>query len=147
MPYHETPYKFICCSYALHRFIEQKLCIYFVTGCGQALGMENYVIPDGKISASSQWDSNHAAIQGRLHFTASGSKQGGWSSRANDVNQWFQVDLGDMYTRVTGLATQGRNNADQWVTKYKLQYSNDGVNFQYYREGGQSAHKVKYAKT
>lgn len=144
MPY--TPNKFICCSCAVDRFIEQTSYIYLPTGCEQALGMENYAIPDGQISASSQWDGNHAAIQGRLHFTASGSKQGGWSSRTNDVNQWLQVDLGDMYTRVTGLATQGRNNADQWVTKYKLQYSNDGVNFQYYREGGQFADKVKYAK-
>ena len=106
--------------------------------------MENLSITDGQIFASSQWDGNHAAIQGRLYFTASGSKQGGWSSRTNDVNQWLQIDLRNSYTRVTRLGSQGRNNADQWVTKYKLQYSDDGVNFQYFKEQGKSADKVKW---
>ena len=105
--------------------------------------MENYVIQDGQISSSSQWSVDHAAIQGRLYFKPSGSKQGAWSAGANDVNQWLQFDLGDMYTTLTGVATQGRYAADQWVTKYKLQYSIDGVSFQYYREQEQSADKVK----
>ena len=104
--------------------------------------MENGLISNSKISASSQWDGNHAAIQGRLHFKKSGSKQGAWSSRTNDGNQWLQVDLGSQHTRVTGVATQGRNGADQWVTQYKLQHGNDGTNFQYYRQQGQTNDKV-----
>ena len=98
--------------------------------------MESYVISDGQISASSQWDNNHAAIQGRLNFKAGSGKRGGWSSKLNDVNQWLQIDLGDPNTDVTGLATQGRNAHSQWVTKYKMQYSVDGINFQYYVEQG-----------
>ena len=98
--------------------------------------MESYVISDGQISASSQWDNNHAAIQGRLNFKAGSGKRGGWSSKHNDVNQWLQIDLGDPNTDVTGLATQGRNVHSQWVTKYKMQYSVDGTNFQYYVEQG-----------
>ena len=98
--------------------------------------MESYVISDGQISASSQWDNNHAAIQGRLNFKAGSGKQGGWSSKYNNVNQWLQIDLGDPNTDVTGLATQGRNAYSQWVTKYKMQYSVDGTNFQYYVEQG-----------
>ena len=31
----------------------------------------------------------------------------------------------------------------QWVTSYKLQYSDDGVNFQYCRGQGQNIDKVK----
>ena len=98
--------------------------------------MESYVISDWQISASSQWDNNHAAIQGRLNFKAGSGKRGGWSSKHNDVNQWLQIDLGDPNTDVTGLATQGRNAHSQWVTKYKMQYSVDGTNFQYYVEQG-----------
>ncbi|KAL9968116.1 hypothetical protein ACROYT_G026448 [Oculina patagonica] len=109
--------------------------------CYRAFGMENREISNGQITASSQWDANHAAIQGRLHFEAGGGKQGAWSARTNDVNQWLQVDLGSRYTRVTRVATQGRNAVNQWVTKYKLQYSNDGVNFQYYREQGKNENK------
>ena len=104
--------------------------------------MENGVISDGQISASSQWDANHAAIQGRLHFEAGRGKAGGWSARSNDANQWLQVDLGCENTAVTKVATQGRNAYGQWVTKYMLQYSNDGVTFQYYKTQGQTANKV-----
>ncbi len=105
--------------------------------------MENGLIVNRKISASSQWNGNHAAIQGRLHFKKSGSKAGAWSAGSNNVNQWLQVDLDSQQTRVTGVATQGRNAYNQWVTKYKLEYSNDGTNFQYYRQQGQTTDKVK----
>ena len=95
--------------------------------------MESRVIKDAQITASSEWDSNHAAIQARLNFKAGVGKQGAWSARSNDANQWIQVALGS-HTKLTGIVTQGRNGADQWVTKYQLQYSEDGVNFFYYTE-------------
>ena len=104
--------------------------------------MENGTIPNGQLSASSEWDANHAASQGRLNFKAVPGKAGSWSAKTNDVNQWLQVDLGTQYTKVTRVATQGRNGYSQWVTKYTLQYSNDGVNFQYFKEQGQTAFKV-----
>ena len=104
--------------------------------------MASYAIPNGQVRASSEWDPNHAAIQGRLHYIPPPGKQGGWSARYNDANQWLQIDLGALF-RVTGVATQGRHNHDQWVTKYKLQYSDDGVTFTSYMEAGKSAAKVK----
>ena len=109
--------------------------------------MEDGSISDGQISASSQLDLSHAVIHGRLHFKATAGKTGSWSARINDVNQWFQIDLRIRYTEVTRVATQGRNDNPQWVTKYKLQYSNDGVNLQYYRDQGKTAYKVKYMST
>ena len=105
--------------------------------------MEFGAIKDAQIQASSEWDRNHAAIQGRLNFQKSGIKQGAWSARKNDNNQWLQIDLQAPYTKVTAVASQGRNQVNQWVTKYKLQYSNDGVTFQYYREQGQTVDKVR----
>ena len=104
--------------------------------------MENRLIKDAQITASSEWNSNHAAIQGRLNFKAGGGKQGAWSAGSNDANQWIQVALGS-YTKLTGIATQGRNGASQWVTKYQLQYSDDGVNFNVYKAPRQSSPKVK----
>ena len=97
--------------------------------------MENTAISNQQISASSQLNVDHAATQGRLYFEATSTKAGAWSAGTNDVNQWLQIDLGMQQTKVTGVATQGRNGVDQWVTKYKLQYSDDGQNFQNYREG------------
>ena len=100
-------------------------------------------ISDIQITASSQLDGNHSAAQARLHFKADGNKAGVWSALTNDLNQWLQVDLGS-YTRVTRVATQGRNGYDQWVTKYKLQYSDDGITFQVYREARSSTAEVLF---
>ena len=114
--------------------------------------MENSAIPDSQISASSEGDVNHAAIQGRLNFQETSIKAGAWVAALDYANQWLQIDLGNQLTNVTRLATQGRNYNSllwpwgphrQWVTNYKLQYSHDGVSFQYYREQGQNKDKVK----
>ena len=109
--------------------------------------METGAISDGQISASSEWAAYLGASSGRLHWQAQPSKQGSWSAAIYDANQWLQVDFVNQYTTVTGVATQGRNGGDQqWVKIYQLQYSNDGVNFQYYKEQGQTANKVVWNK-
>ena len=104
--------------------------------------MQNRAISNWQVTASSQWNANHAAIQGRLFYPAAGSKQGAWSARTNDVNQWLQINLSCNDNIVTRVATQGRNAGNQWVTKYMLQYSTDGVHFQYYKLQGQAQNKV-----
>ena len=102
--------------------------------------MEDNAIADKQISASSQLDANHATSRGR----AASSNGGSWSALTDDISQWLQVDLGNQQTIVTRVATQGSNAKGQWVTKYKLQYSYDGFNFQYYSEPGQNENKVSY---
>ena len=105
--------------------------------CQKALGMENNEISDGQIRASSSWDGNSVASRGRLSIKASGRMRGSWTASARNPDQWLQIDLGANDTRVTGVATQGRQDADQWVTSYKLQYGNDGLYFQYYKDQGE----------
>ena len=105
--------------------------------------MENGAISDRQITASSEWDRNHAAIQGRLHLRAGMGKKGSWSALTKDINQWLQVDLGIQHSKVTRVATQGRNDKEQWVTKYKLQYGKDTANMQNYTEQGRNTGKVK----
>ena len=109
--------------------------------CMTALGMESQAIEDAQISASSQLDGNHSAIQGRLHLERNGRKQGGWSALTNDRNQWLQVDL-NTFAQVTVIATQGRHGFKEWVTKYSMQYSDDGVTFTLYKESDSSSEKV-----
>ena len=104
--------------------------------------MEKGGIKDAQITASSEYSVQHAAKFGRLNFKASTKEQGGWSAGYTAANQWIQVDL-RKYTVVKGIATQGRNDYSQWVTKYKLQYSDDGVNFHYYGQSDQSPPKVR----
>ena len=110
--------------------------------CQKDLGMENGEISDTQITASSQLDASHAAIQGRLNLKAPGNKGSSCSAVGNDPSQWLQVDLDSPNTKVTGVATQGSNHPPQWVTKYKLQFSNDGVNFHYYTDPRQLENKV-----
>ena len=95
------------------------------------------------MSASSQWDDNHAANQGRLHFQGASGKGGSWTARRNDIHQWLQIDLGNQQTKVTGVATQGTNGQNQWETKYRLQYGKDGEKFHYYREQRENEDKVR----
>ena len=123
-----------------------KLCLLFfqASGCRDSFGMASGLIPDERISASSQRNNERAASQGRLHLVSSGKKKGGWVAGKNNVNQWLQVDLGSIYTRVTGVATQGRYDHPQGVTRYKLQYGHDGASFQYYRGRGQHTDKVEW---
>ena len=116
----------------------------YIPECHDALGVESGAISDGQMSASSQWDENLTASQGRLNVKAVPGKGGSWSAKDNNVPQWLQVDLGNPHTKVTALATQGRNNIRQWVTKYKVQYSRDGVSFQYFMEEQSSKIKVRW---
>ena len=112
--------------------------------CPHALGMESGAISDGQVTASSTYDRSLMPYNGRLNSRRSSAKAGSWTPASPNVNQWLQIDLGLNHADVTGVATQGRNNCcNQWVTKYKLQYSEDEVNFLYYREQGQSTDKVK----
>lgn len=105
--------------------------------------MRTGAISDAQIHASSEWDSNHAAIQGRLNFKAIPRKSGAWSARRNDLNQWLEVFLGHQLTDVTGVATQGRRDIDYWVIRYMLMLSDKGGTFHYYRRNGQVSVKVR----
>ena len=104
--------------------------------------MENYKITAAQISASSQLNGYHAPKQGRLHYKGGGGYSAAWVAGANDLNQWLQVDL-RIKTSVTFVATQGKYSSNQWVTKYKLQYSNDGNSFQGYKQQGENSDKVR----
>ena len=106
--------------------------------CRSSLGLENGDITDKQITASSEWretDDYLYAYQGRLHIKTAGNMKGAWAAGQEDVSQWLQVDLRSYNARVTGVATQGRQDARQWVTKYKLQFSfvNETASFQTYK--------------
>ncbi|KAI8513969.1 hypothetical protein Bbelb_082930 [Branchiostoma belcheri] len=61
------------------------------------------------------------------------SEPGAWC--ANGGNPWLQVDLNSLKS-VAGVITQGRAGYPQWVTSYKLAFSNDGVTWETYTEDG-----------
>ena len=104
--------------------------------------METGAITDGQISASSEHSAPLAAIRGRLNAQHSPGKGGSWSAKSLDQNQWLQIDVASSYTKVTRVATQGRSDKAQWVTKYMLQYNNDEGEFNDYKQQYHTTYKV-----
>ena len=101
--------------------------------CNRPVGIQNGRIKNSAMTASSQWDVNHASWLARLHRARRGRLMGAWSSRHNNHHQWLQIDMG-RFTKCSGINTQGRQDADQWVTAYQILYGSDGTRFSYVRE-------------
>lgn len=95
--------------------------------------MENGKIAYNQISASSE-KLNYKANQARLRYKNIGGRPFGWQPKNSRCTEWLQVDLLlDNYI-VTGVATQGclanrKKKRVFSVTKYQLEYSNDGKVF------------------
>ena len=101
--------------------------------CYSALGMQSGKIPDAAISASSNWNAAHRAANARLHFQSGHGRTGAWSAKHNNAHQFLQVHFGN-YVKITVIATQGRQDANQWVKSFTLSYSYDGVFFYIYKK-------------
>lgn len=95
--------------------------------------MQNGAIPDSALTASSEAGPAHSPNRGRLNYA---TPPAAWSSGGAHYlkNSWFQVDFGS-WTKVTRIATQGRKYAYEWVTRYRVSYSYDGIFFKDYTEG------------
>ena len=95
--------------------------------------MENGKIADNQITASSE-RFNYKAVQARLRYKNKEGGPFGWQPKDSRRTEWLQVDLLDNYI-VTGVATQGCLPVNPKlklvfsVTKYQLEYSNDGKVF------------------
>ena len=63
-----------------------------------------------------------------------GSFIGGWSPKSSNTGEWIQFDLAEN-TKVTGVATQGRDNADWWTTSYSLSSKVEGGSYESYNNG------------
>lgn len=119
---------------------------FIISGCSEALGMENYKIPDSSIQASSRLDQRTKASNGRLHNFPTVDSDAAWSAGVANTHQWFQVDFGNL-TAVSVIATQGRQNVDQWIKEYRVSYSYDGLLYGAYRETSANDVKVFVTQT
>ena len=99
----------------------------FSDRCVMPLGLEDKRVLNGHLTASSYYNYHLSPWYGRLNSIYS------WSVRRNRVGQWFQVNFVELM-RIKGVATQGRQNANQWVRSYTVRYSVDGMSFRPYRE-------------
>ena len=99
------------------------------------LGLEDRRILSGSLRASSSYNYKHGPDRARLNIYASHGRTGAWVARLRNTKQWLQIDLGGMSV-VKGIATQGRREAHQWVSRYTLSYSNTGLRFKTYTSYG-----------
>ena len=109
--------------------------------------MESGAISDAQISASSHYTryglADYSAKKARLNSRQSWRNGGYWAAATNDLHQWLQVDLGG-YTKVTRVATQGSGyGLSEWMTKFKIRYSTDGVIWQFNKEPGNANASAK----
>lgn len=93
-------------------------------------------LQDSQMSAStftSQTAAHYGRLNSMLEKGGNGNtiSVGGWCATSQDRYQWLQVRFNDIM-RISAVITQGRQDADEWVTSYKLQYSVDGSSWNYY---------------
>ncbi|XP_023679729.2 retinoschisin-like isoform X1 [Paramormyrops kingsleyae] len=100
------------------------------------LGFEAGSVTSDQISCSNEdqytgWYSSWLPSKARLNNQGFGCA---WLSKFQDSSQWLQIDLKEVNV-VSGILTQGRCDADEWVTKYSLQYRSDkNLNWIYYKD-------------
>ncbi|XP_038066493.1 lactadherin-like [Patiria miniata] len=101
--------------------------------------MEDGRISDASITASSVLfnSAKYLPTRARLETLA-----GAWCNNgSSDANPWIQVDLGSHVT-ITGVITQGHGEGyTQWVTEFKVAYSDDGQEWTDVTDDGSSTPK------
>ena len=117
-------------SFLLYSIDKCKVVQYscFISACVDPLGMEDRRIQDNQITSSTAYNANHAAYYARLNRPASDGTIGAWCTADVDSSPWIQVDLG-VSKNVSGIVLQGRADYDRWVTKYMVNYSDDGISW------------------
>ncbi|XP_068726479.1 uncharacterized protein [Montipora capricornis] len=93
------------------------------------LGMENGLIPDERITASSVMFYEPASF-GRLN-----DLRGSWCSSRYRTNEYLQIDLQSLHV-ICAVSTQGRGAYFSWVKKYTLRLSTDNKRWRDYKENG-----------
>ena len=78
---------------------------------------------DDKITASSEYNKDHSVKGCKLNKTMKNGHASSWCAAGSDMeNPWIQVDLGSEYL-INAVSLQGRGDAAQWVTRFRIRYS------------------------
>ncbi|KAM4724504.1 putative carboxypeptidase X1 [Anableps anableps] len=108
------------------------------------LGLESLRVDDSQIRASSYQRMGLGPHRGRLNIQSGiedgDQYDGAWCAEFKDQHQWLEVDAVHL-TLFTGVILQGRNSiwSWDWVETYKVQLSNDSVEWQTCMNGTQEA--------
>ena len=89
------------------------------------------------MTASSELDWRHKAGYSRLYGITS------WCSSSVSTPQYLEADFGKVIT-LTGIATQGDNEVEKWVTSYAISYGYDKQTWFNYADGKVRLHIVRF---
>lgn len=103
--------------------------------CASPVGLQSKAVRNTAITASSWKNKFNGPYLARLHLTRNGRYMGAWMTTIRNSNQWLQVALGRPMT-ITGIATQGNPDTNQWVRQYVVAFSQDKMHFEYYMQFG-----------
>ncbi|XP_071850611.1 lactadherin-like isoform X1 [Apostichopus japonicus] len=97
--------------------------------CCERFGLNVNRDSDVVITASTSYNHEHGPHRAAL-FEAEVGGIAGWAAATNNAEQWIQVDFGSP-RQVTGVLLQGRGAGccNQWVTSFRILFSNDGEIF------------------
>ncbi|CAB4028312.1 Hypothetical predicted protein, partial [Paramuricea clavata] len=97
------------------------------------LGMENGLILDSQLSASSEkYYYISGAASGRLNSeTVPNERHGGWIAADDDSAPWLQVDFISNAT-ITAIITQGLDTGGNYVKEYTVMFNNSETGMQDY---------------
>ncbi len=80
---------------------------------------------DDKITSSSEYNSEHSVKGCKLNQIMPSGQSSAWCAGEKDKERpWIQVDLGQTLN-IKAVSIQGRNDANQYVTKFRILWSRD----------------------
>ncbi|CAH1255196.1 F5 [Branchiostoma lanceolatum] len=125
----QVPFFVVFVSVAVWLVAVQPCQSQVITGsCNASLGMQNGLIENDQINASSYNRTGYEGWRARLYGDRA------WWMAMGDTDRWIQVDFKSRAPRtVTGIQTQGLWGG--WVTSYTVSYSNDSVDWTMYGGG------------
>ena len=106
---------------------QNAIFLYVLTGCFLSFKNERGKTRNFTITKSSE-DSGYKASYSHLYGTH------GWCSSSVSLPQYLQADFGQIVT-VTGVATQGDPQRNNWVTSYLIRYGYDSKTWISYGAG------------
>ncbi|KAF7476319.1 Hypothetical predicted protein [Marmota monax] len=108
-----------------------------LNSCSIPLGMENKLISDAQITASSYFTNMFATwspSQARLHLQG---RTNAWRPQVNNPKEWLQVDF-QKTMKVTGIITQGVKSllTSMFVKEFLISSSQDGHHWTLFLQNG-----------
>ncbi|XP_022252614.1 hemocytin-like [Limulus polyphemus] len=97
---------------------------FIISKCNEPMGLENGQIPTADIRVSSSLNPQSGSDRIRLNTVSRADGTGGWVAQVNDQKQFVEIRFPDI-RELSGIITQGREDADNWVTNFAVLYTAD----------------------